>query len=64
MLSRMNADLKMRLKRPDDERWGESLRTFLAVNTLFSRMSSSKNFQGACRQQYPVLQKACARRIH
>ena len=42
------ADLKMRLKRPDDDKWGESQRMFLAVNTLLHLMSSSKNFQGAC----------------
>ena len=34
------ADLKMRLNRLDDDRWGESLRTFLAVKTLLQRMSS------------------------
>ncbi len=54
----------MRLKRPEDERWGESLRRFLAVKTLFSRMSSSKNFQGAYRQRYPALQKVCAKSAH
>ena len=47
----MGAHLKMRLKRPEDDRWGESERMFLAVNTLFCRMSSSKNFQGACAKQ-------------
>jgi hypothetical protein len=38
----------MRLNLLEAERWGESQRTFLTVNTLFSRMSSSKNFHGAC----------------
>lgn len=60
----MKADLKMRLKRHDADRWGESQRTFLAVNTLLHRISSSKNFQGACGQQKSVVKKACVLSFH